>query len=92
MSAEQQKGDQHHGDGGTGGPFPRSMDGGKSYQNPSRCTYSVVTQTPAMVDVSCKHTYASGDPHATDIDIHYVLRQGNTGLYALSLIHICHRL
>jgi rhamnogalacturonan endolyase len=63
-----------------------SMDGGKTYQNPTRCTYRVVTQTPAMVDVSCKHVYAKGDPHAVDIDIHYVLRQGNTGLYAYAVL------
>ena len=63
-----------------------SMDGGKSYQNPVHCVFSVVTQTPAMVDVSCKHVYAKGDPHAVDIDIHYVLRQGNTGLYAYAVL------
>ncbi|MEA3208710.1 MAG: hypothetical protein QOE70_1767 [Chthoniobacter sp.] len=63
-----------------------SMDGGKSYQNPVRCIFSVVTQTPEMVDVSCKHVYAKGDPHPADIDIHYVLRQGNTGLYAYAVL------
>jgi rhamnogalacturonan endolyase len=40
-----------------------------------------------MVDVSCKHGYMKGDPHATDIDIHYVLRQGNTGLYAYAVLN-----
>lgn len=64
-----------------------SMDGGKGYQNPSKCAFSVVTQTPEMVDVSCKHGYTKGDPHATDIDIHYVLRQGNTGLYAYAVLN-----
>ncbi|MDR3405937.1 MAG: polysaccharide lyase family 4 protein [Chthoniobacter sp.] len=63
-----------------------SMDGGKAYQNPVHCAWRVVTQTPAMVDVSCKHVYAKGDPHAVDIDIHYVLRQGNTGLYAYAVL------
>lgn len=63
-----------------------SMGGGKSYQNPVRCVFSVVTQTPEMVDVSCKHAFTKGDPHATDIDIHYVLRRGNTGLYAYAVL------
>jgi rhamnogalacturonan endolyase len=39
-----------------------------------------------MVDVSCKHIYASGDAHPVDIDIHYVLRQGNTGLYVYAIL------
>ena len=63
-----------------------SMDGGKTYQNPVHCAYRVVTQTPAMVDVSCKHVYAKGDPHVVDIEIHYGLRQGNTGLYAYAVL------
>lgn len=63
-----------------------SMDGGTSYQNPANCVYTVVTNTSAMVDISCKHIYASGDPHVVDIDIHYVLRQGNTGLYVYAVL------
>ncbi len=63
-----------------------SMDGGKTYQNPTRCAYHVVTQTPEMVDVSCKHQYVKGDPHAVDIEVHYVLRRGSTGLYAYAVL------
>ena len=64
-----------------------SMDGGRSYQNPGNCIYSIVTQTPGMVDISCKHFYARGDRHPVDIDIHYVLRQGNTGLYVYAVLN-----
>lgn len=64
-----------------------SMGGGKSYQNPVRCAFRVVTQNPETVDVSCKHVYAAGDHHATDIDIHYVLRRGNAGLYAYAVLN-----
>ena len=64
-----------------------SMDGGASYQNPVHCIFGVVTQTPAMVAVSCKHVYAKGDAHPVDIDIHYVLRRGNTGLYAYAVLN-----
>jgi len=63
-----------------------SMDGGTSYQNPSNCIYSVAVNTPAMVDVGCKHVYASSDAHAVDIEIHYVLRQGATGLYVYAIL------
>jgi rhamnogalacturonan endolyase len=51
-----------------------------------RCVFRVATQTPETVDVSCKHVYAKGDPHPVDIDIHYVLRRGNTELYAYAVL------
>jgi rhamnogalacturonan endolyase len=57
-----------------------SMDGGSSYEQPSNCVYSIKTQTPDIVDISLKHFYIT-QPHRFDIDIHYVLRRGNTGLY-----------
>ena len=57
-----------------------SMDGGSSYEQPSNCVYSIKIQTPDMVDISLKHFYTT-QPHKFDIDIHYVLRRGNTGLY-----------
>jgi len=63
-----------------------SMDGGKAYQNPVRCLFSIVAKTADMVDVSCKHVFAKGDPHPVDIDVHYVLRRGNTGLYAYAVL------
>ena len=63
-----------------------SMDGRPRFQCPVQCVYRIVTQTPEMVDVSCKHLFARGDPHAVDIDIHYVLRRGNTGLYAYAVL------
>ena len=63
-----------------------SMDGGTTYQNPSNCVYTIVTQTTDMVDVSCKHFYVSTDPHALDIDIHYVLRRGASGLYVYAVL------
>jgi len=63
-----------------------SMDGGTSYQNPSNCVYSVTVNSTAMVDVACKHSYVSTDPHAVDIEVHYVLRQGATGLYVYAIL------
>ena len=63
-----------------------SFDGGTSYQNPSNCVFTVVTQTTDMVDVSCKHFYTSSDQHVLDIDIHYVLRRGASGLYVYAVL------
>src|SRR5262249_27960299 len=62
-----------------------SMDGGSSYEQPSNCIYSVKIATPDMVDISLKHFYTN-QPHAFDIDIHYVLRRGNSGLYAYAIL------
>jgi rhamnogalacturonan endolyase len=63
-----------------------SMDGGPSYQNPAHATCTVKTDTPDMADVGCKEKYDGSQPHAFDIDIHYVLRRGNTGLYVYAIL------
>ena len=62
-----------------------SMDGGSSFQTPGPCVYSVTTQTPAMVDLSFFQVYTS-QPHAVDIDIHYVLRSGDSGVYTYAVL------
>lgn len=69
-------------------PIYYSMDGGASYEQPSNCVYSVTTQTADMVDVSFKRTWnsTSGYKHVFDIDLHYVLRRGDTGLYAYAIL------
>ena len=65
-----------------------SMDGGTSYENPGNCVYSVTTSNADMVDISCKVTWANNTNrvHAFDIDCHYVLRRGDTGLYAYAVL------
>jgi len=65
-----------------------SMDGGTSYQNPTHCVFSVTTSNADMVDISCKESWASytNVPHAFDIDCHYVLRRGDTALYAYAIL------
>jgi rhamnogalacturonan endolyase len=69
-------------------PIYYSMDGGASYEQPSNCVYSVTTQTADMVDVSFKRTWnnTSGYKHVFDIDLHYVLRRGDAGLYAYAIL------
>lgn len=62
-----------------------SMDGGSSYEQPSNCVYTVRAQTPDMIDISLKHYYTN-QPHKFDIDIHYVLRRGDSGLYAYAVL------
>ncbi|MDQ2686368.1 MAG: polysaccharide lyase family protein [Armatimonadota bacterium] len=63
-----------------------SMSGGASYEQPSHCVYSVTQQTPDGVDISCKRVYAPGDKQPWDIDVHYALRRGASGLYAYAVV------
>lgn len=63
-----------------------SMDGGKSYQNPGGMKCTVKADTTDMADVGCKETYNGSQPHAFDIEIHYCLRRGMTGLYVYALL------
>jgi rhamnogalacturonan endolyase len=62
-----------------------SMDGGASYEQPSGCVYSVRTGTADMVDISLKRIW-NRSPHAFDIDVHYVLRRGDSGLYVYAVL------
>lgn len=72
----------------TGGLIYYSMDGGTNYENPRNCVYSVTASNADMVDISCKVTWANNTNrvHAFDIDCHYVLRRGDTGLYAYAIL------
>jgi rhamnogalacturonan endolyase len=65
-----------------------SMDGGTSYENPGNCVYSVTTSNADMVDISCKETWANNTNrvHVFDIDCHFVLRRGDTGLYEYAIL------
>jgi rhamnogalacturonan endolyase len=63
-----------------------SMDGGDDYQNPAHAICTVRVQTPDMADVGCKETYSGTEHHVFDIDIHYVLRRGATGVYAYAIL------
>ena len=62
-----------------------SMDGGASYQQPGPCVYSVTTQTPDLVDLSFFQVCTT-QPHALDIDIHYVMRSGDSGVYTYAVL------
>jgi rhamnogalacturonan endolyase len=72
----------------TSGLIYFSMDGGSSYEQPGNCVYSATVNTPDMVDISCKVTWANNTAriHKFDIDIHYVLRRGDSGLYAYAVL------
>ena len=61
--------------------------GDHNYEIASPCVYSMKRQTPDMVDISCKRMYArqNTNMHPWDIDTHFVLRRGASGLYVYSI-------
>jgi autotransporter-associated beta strand protein len=66
-----------------------SMDGGNTFEEPHNCALTVTANTGDIVDISCKQTYVSGNTayiHPEDIDIHFVLGRGNTGLYVYAVL------
>ena len=60
-----------------------SRDGGPTYETPGHCVGSITTQTNDTIDYSCKHTYnpSRGDHAAWDVDVHFVVRSGVSGIY-----------
>ena len=69
-------------------PIYYSFDGGTGYEQPSGCVFTVVNQSEDSVEISCKRTWKpdAGYKHAFDIDLHYILRRGDTGLYAFATL------
>ena len=70
----------------SGGNIYYSMDGDDGYRTTSNCSYVIKTNTADMVDVSFRQTWNSSLPYAFDIEAHWVLRRGNSGLYAYALL------
>ena len=64
-----------------------SRDGGATYENLGHCVYSVTKQTPDTVDISCDHIYSPDkkDKAPWDVDAHFVLRRGASGLYVYTV-------
>jgi rhamnogalacturonan endolyase len=64
------------------------LDGDKGYERFSTCVLSVKQQTPDRVDISCNRVYDPQNPkmHPCDLDIHFVLGRGMSGLYVYSTL------
>jgi rhamnogalacturonan endolyase len=63
-----------------------SMDGGPDYSNPSGCQYTAKIATPDIADVSLKSVWNNNRHQAVDIDCHYVLRRGASGVYCYAIL------
>ena len=63
-----------------------SMDGGTTYSNPSGCVYTAKVATPDMADISLKSVWNNNRHQDVDIDCHYVLRRGASGVYCYAIL------
>ncbi len=63
-----------------------SMDGGDTYSQPSGCVLSIVTNTPDMVDIGL-FSLTNSRAQKFDIEVHYVLRRGDSGLYVYAVLN-----
>ena len=61
--------------------------GDHNYEIASPCVASITRQTPDLVDISCKRVYSpqNTNQHPWDLDTHFVLRRGASGLYVYSI-------
>ncbi|MFO1487561.1 MAG: polysaccharide lyase family protein [Verrucomicrobiota bacterium] len=70
----------------SGGNVYYSMDGDDGYREMGNCAYVIKTNSSDMVDVSFRQTWNTSLPYAFDIEAHWVLRRGNSGLYAYVML------
>lgn len=65
------------------------LDGDKGYERFSTCVFSVKQGTPDIVDISCNRLYDPQNPkmHACDVDTHFVLGRGMSGLYVYTILN-----
>ena len=68
-----------------GGNVYYSMDGGTDYRTLSGCSCVIKTNSSDLVDVSFRQTW-SNQTQAFDIEAHWVLRRGASGLYAYAIL------
>ena len=64
-----------------------SRDGGEGYENVLHCQGRVAMQTDDTIDYACRHAYdpADEDKHAWDVEVHFALRAGVSGVYVYAI-------
>jgi rhamnogalacturonan endolyase len=56
-----------------------------TYRQPSDCIYTVKVNTPDLVDIGFKSIW-NKQAEAIDMEVHYVLKRGMTGLYSYAIL------
>ncbi len=69
-----------------GKPVYYSMGGGKSYRQPTGAAFRIVKQTPQITDVAFLQKWKPGNDQAVDIEVHYALKQGESGVYTYATL------
>jgi len=65
-----------------------SMDGKADYSQPKQCEVSIKTQNDQLIDVAFKSVWYQGlRPQAFDIEAHYVIKKGVSGIYAYVMLN-----
>lgn len=67
-------------------PVYYSMGGGKSYRQPTGAAFRVVKQTPDVVDVAFLQKWTPGNNQAVDIEVHYALKRGESGVHTYGIL------
>jgi len=62
-----------------------SMAGGKTFRVPRDCTFRIHHQTPEMIDIAMTQSW-KGHAQAVDIEIHYVIQTGISGLHTYAIV------
>lgn len=70
-----------------GKPVYYSMGGGASYRQPTGAEYRLVKQTPDIAEVAFLQRWIPGSPQAVDIEVHYALKRGDSGVYTYAILH-----
>jgi rhamnogalacturonan endolyase len=68
-------------------PVYFSMGGGKSYRQPTGAGFRVVKQTPDIAEVAFLQKWKPGAPQAVDIEVHYALKRGESGVHTYAILH-----
>ena len=61
------------------------MDGGKNFRVPAGCSFRVHQRTPDTIDIAMTQPWKS-HVQAVDIEIHYVIRAGVSGLHTYAVV------
>lgn len=67
-------------------PVYYSMGGGKSYRQPTGAAFRIVKQTPELVDVAFLQKWKPGLAQAVDIEVHYALKRGESGVHTYAIL------
>lgn len=68
-------------------PVYYSMGGGKSYRQPTGAEFRIVKQTPDLAEVAFLQKWRPGSPQAVDIEVHYALKRGESGIHTYGVLH-----